>query len=219
MKINVYIDGFNFYYGAVRGTRFKWLDLRRFCELSLPRDTVSHVRYFTARINARQDDPGAPLRQDVYLRALQTRPSLTIHEGSYRERTKRVFLVASGKRSAQLATALVSEEKGSDVNLATHLLMDGFRGDYEAAVVVSDDSDLIEPIRMVRNELKLRVGILNPQLHINPTTGKRVRRYELEKAATSGFYRNIDRGLLPVCLLPDPVIAADGTRLVKPRGW
>jgi hypothetical protein len=40
--------------------------------------------------------------------------------------------------------------------------MDGFASDYEVAVVVSNDSDLLEPIRMVRDRLGLTVGILNP---------------------------------------------------------
>ena len=56
-----------------------------------------------------------------------------------------------------------TEEKGSDVNIASHMLRDGFRGAYEAAVLVTNDSDLIEPIRIVREELGLLVGILNPQ--------------------------------------------------------
>src|SRR5260370_3945400 len=55
------------------------------------------------------------------------------------------------------------EEKRSDVNLATYLLVDGFRGAYDLAVVVSDDSDLRLPIEMVVNELHLPVWVLNPQ--------------------------------------------------------
>lgn len=55
-----------------------------------------------------------------------------------------------------------TEEKGSDVNLASWLLLDGFRSDYEQAVVISNDSDLAEPIRLVRYELALPVGVLNP---------------------------------------------------------
>jgi uncharacterized LabA/DUF88 family protein len=220
MKVNIYIDGFNFYYGAVKGTPYKWLNLRALCELSLPRDDIQRIRYFTARVRSRPHDPTQHLRQQVYFNALQTLPNLTIHEGSFREREKRVFLPAAGRRKAQMALALVTEEKGSDVSLAAHLLMDGFKHDYEAAVIVSDDSDLIEPIRMVRLELGLRVGILNPQpARLDPRTSKPLRRYELEQAATSGFYRHIDNGLLPRCLFPDPVHAADGTLITKPRGW
>jgi hypothetical protein len=58
-----------------------------------------------------------------------------------------------------------TEEKGSDVNIATHLLMDGFRNDYELAVVVSNDSDLLMPIQVVTQEFGKPVGLLNPQKH------------------------------------------------------
>jgi len=57
---------------------------------------------------------------------------------------------------------LQTEEKGSDVNLASHMLREGFRGNYEMAVLVTNDSDLLEPIRIVREDLGLVVGILNP---------------------------------------------------------
>ena len=54
------------------------------------------------------------------------------------------------------------EEKGSDVNLASHLLVDGFRDRYDLAVVISNDSDLTEPVRFVREDLNKPVGVLNP---------------------------------------------------------
>ena len=55
----------------------------------------------------------------------------------------------------------VPEEKGSDVNLASHLLVDGFTGKYEVAVVVSNDADLLEPHpRLVRAVLGLPVGVV-----------------------------------------------------------
>ena len=57
MATIVYIDGFNFYYGAVKGTPYKWLDLDRLCRLILPRGNIVKIRYFTARISARTGDP------------------------------------------------------------------------------------------------------------------------------------------------------------------
>ncbi len=48
--VNVYIDGFNLYYGALKRTPYKWLDLRKLAETMLPTDTVQEVHYFTARI-------------------------------------------------------------------------------------------------------------------------------------------------------------------------
>jgi len=82
---------------------------------------------------------------------------VTIHLGSYLEKPTRMMLYpvpASGPKTVQV---MKSEEKGSDVNIATYLLVDAFEDDYEAAVVISNDSDLAEPIRLVRQKFKKKV--------------------------------------------------------------
>jgi uncharacterized LabA/DUF88 family protein len=71
-------------------------------------------------------------------------------------------LVSVTGQPQRYARVIKTEEKGSDVNLATHLLHDAHRGPFDVAVVISNDSDLLEPIRIVRRELGKRVGILNP---------------------------------------------------------
>lgn len=225
MRVNVYIDGFNLYYAAVRGTPYKWLDLRALCEASLPNHTVNRIKYFTARVKARPHDPDQPARQDAYLRALQSLPGFHIYYGTFRDRTKRAMIARGNNHAGSTVEVLVTEEKGSDVNLATELLIDGFRNDYEAAVVISDDSDLLAPVRAVRQVLGLRVAILNPHPAIDPRTGRRRFRKELARAVQAGrretmwFYEHLDRTLLPLCQLPDPVIDRDGRRIHKPNGW
>ncbi len=225
MKINIYIDGFNLYYAAVRNTSYEWLDLRALCERSLPGHDIHRIKYFTAHVKARTHDPGQPIRQQTYLRALHTIPGLTVHLGSFRDRTRRVVVAPGSSLAGQRVDALVTEEKGSDVNLATELLMDSFRRDYEAAIVVSDDSDLIAPIRAARQILKLPVGILNPLPEFDPASGKRRNRKDLFRATTGSdqstawFYGHLDHGLLPGCLLPDPVIDREGRRIFKPKSW
>ncbi len=57
MATIVYIDGFNLYYGAVKDTPYKWLDLEALCRRLLPKDDIVGIRYFTARISARPGDP------------------------------------------------------------------------------------------------------------------------------------------------------------------
>ena len=54
---NFYIDGFNLYYRALRGTPYKWLDLRRLAETLFPGDDIRRICYFTARFDARPEDP------------------------------------------------------------------------------------------------------------------------------------------------------------------
>lgn len=224
MKVNVYIDGFNFYYAAVGRTPYKWLDLRRLCAMCAPDANLHRVKYFTARLQSRDGDPGQPERQQAYLHALAA-TGVSIHFGKFRTRTKQVLVAPGHSLSGRRVPALVTEEKGSDVNLATELLIDGFRNDYEAAIVVSDDSDLLAPIRAVRQILRLPVGILNPFPEFDPISGDKRRRIDLVRAVSTGnpsttwFYKHLDHSLLPHCLLPDPVIDRNGRQIHKPRTW
>lgn len=83
MRTIVYVDGFNLYYGLLRGTRHKWLDLRALFGKLLPKNDIVLVKYFTARIVAFPGNPAAPRRQATYLRALLARPSVEIHLGHF----------------------------------------------------------------------------------------------------------------------------------------
>jgi len=125
VKTHVYVDGFNLYYGALRSTGFKWLDLAAMCRLLLPAHDILRIAYFTARVNGRPTDPDQPLRQQLYLSALLTIPNLDIVYGHFL--TKRVSLPLAGcPPDAQRSVRVIrTEEKGSDVSLAAHLLRDG----------------------------------------------------------------------------------------------
>jgi uncharacterized LabA/DUF88 family protein len=226
MKLNVYIDGFNFYYAAVKGTAHKWLDLREVCVRCFPQHTIHRIKYFTADVRPRPSDLGQPNRQKAYLSALQTLPGLTIHKGKFKAGTRREPLAPSEPGHPRTVEVMYSEEKGSDVNLATELLMDAFRKDFEGAVIISDDSDLIAPIRAVRQLLHLPVGVLNPHPEIDPRTGQRRLRKDLERSVTAGdrrtalIYAHLDHNLLAQCQLPDPVVdARTGRKHFKPKSW
>jgi hypothetical protein len=124
----VYIDGFNLYYGAVKGTSFKWLNVRRLCELLLPDSRIDKVKYFTARVSARKDDPDKPTRQQMYLRALRTLPDLEIIYGSFLSHDVQMPLADPVPGGPRFAKVIKTEEKGSDVNIAAQLINDAFRG-------------------------------------------------------------------------------------------
>src|SRR5690606_19383086 len=82
-KTYVYIDGFNLYYGALKGTPYRWLDLARLCKLMLPPNDVQRINYYTAHVGARIGDADAPIRQQTYLRAIATIPIAEVHLGHY----------------------------------------------------------------------------------------------------------------------------------------
>jgi NYN domain len=166
VKTFVYIDGFNLYHGCVKYSAHKWVNLRRLAENLLPGHCVEMVKFFTARVSASIGDPDQPNRQMVYWRALRTLKRFEIVEGTFYEHAKSMPLASACHMHTPGVVTLVrvmkKEEKGSDVNIAAHLLMDGWKKRYEQAVVVTNDSDLATPIAIVRGEMKLPVGILNP---------------------------------------------------------
>lgn len=59
-----------------------------------------------------------------------------------------------------MASIARREEKGSDVNVASHLLIDVLTGQIDAAVVISNDSDLAFPVQFART--RVPVGLINP---------------------------------------------------------
>jgi hypothetical protein len=208
MRTYVYVDGFNLYYGAVKGTPFKWLDIKKLCELLLPTHQIAKIKYFTARVRARPGDPDQPTRQQTYLRALATLPNFDIIYGHFL--TNETTMLRAGLPpgvSPEYVRVIKTEEKGSDVNLATYLLWDGFRKQYQAAVLVTNDSDLLEPVRIVRKELALVVGILNP--HKKPS---RV------LANEASFVKQIRSGVLKASQFPNTLRDAHGT-ITKPTAW
>ena len=96
------------------------------------------------------------------MRALDTLPGFEAHYGVIRLRTKVRQLADPIPGLPEYVRIIDSEEKGTDVNLATRLLVDGFNGAYEQAVIVSNDSDLASPMRYVRDELGRKVIVVNP---------------------------------------------------------
>ncbi len=204
MKTNIYIDGFNFYYGCIRGTPYRWLNIATLCRLLLPNDAIHRIKYFTALVEARPNDPDKPLRQQTLLRALQTIPNLEIIYGSFL--SHEVMMPLAPPQSGY-AKVIKTEEKGSDVNLATHLLLDAFRNDYELAVIVSNDSDLLAPIQVVTRHFGKPVGLLNP--HKNPS---------VTLIPHVLFVKNIRRGVLQNSLFAPVLMDARGS-FSKPSGW
>lgn len=82
-KTLVYVDGFNLYYGALKNTPYRWLDLFRLSQLLLPAHDVVQIKYFTALVTSRPTNPDQAARQQTYLRALQTIPNLQIIYGLF----------------------------------------------------------------------------------------------------------------------------------------
>ncbi len=206
---NVYVDGFNLYYRAVKDRPFRWLDLRKLAETLFPQDDVHRVCYFTARLRGRPDNPAQPQRQQVYLRALATLPGVELHYGTFRSGVKRRPLAEPVPGLPTHVLIRDSEEKGSDVNLATRLLVDGFNGEYEQAAVISNDADFAGAMRYVRDGLGLRITLVNPDLaNASPA----------ELAGSATYVKRLRKKHLRRSQLPDTLRDEAGV-ITKPPGW
>ena len=128
MKTVIYIDGFNLFYSAVKGTPLRWLNPVALVGRAFPRNQIVGTKYFTAKVRALPNNPGQPIRQLMFWRALLTLPNLRIIEGDFRTREVLAPVVSPPPNFIKV---FKTEEKGSDVNLAAHLLLDGFRHNYE----------------------------------------------------------------------------------------
>jgi hypothetical protein len=243
MRVGIYVDGFNLYYGARglcgRGTPgWRWLDLRALATALVrerrnwPGARIERVVFCTAIIEG-STNPSGHADQDVYLKAILGSGSVDhIEHGYYVSRVKNAPLATRDDKGrpvltrpqwpvmvqdssgipVQQAVFMVSyaarDEKASDVNVAAHLLLDVLQGDIDAAVVISNDSDLRFPIRQAR--LRIPVGTVNPTSkhlagalrgHANDGVGRH-------------WWRQLSAADLTNAQLPDP---AGGYR--RPTGW
>jgi uncharacterized LabA/DUF88 family protein len=207
LRTFVYVDGFNLYYGALRKSSYRWLNLDVLCQLLLPRNTIVEIKYFTALVSSRPPDVDKPVRQQLYLRALRTVPKISVHLGHFLTHEVTMPQVVAPGQPQKYVRVIKTEEKGSDVNLATHLLHDAHMKRFDIAVVVSNDSDLLEPIKIVRQELKKPVGVLNP--HPNPSRAI---------LPHIDFIKPIREVALRAAQFPTTLTDAHGT-FTKPAAW
>lgn len=207
----MYVDGFNLYRRALQSSPYKWLDLVKMSELLLHEFDIVKVRYFTANLKHQPHDPRAPQRQQTYLRAIRTDPRVEVHLGTFRidKRDMPVHPLELGQDGLPITVRVrKAEEKGSDVNLATHLLLDGFREAADAFIVVSNDSDLAEPMRVLIEEFDRTVGLVAPTSQPSNVllgTGPQI-------------IRELREGVLRSAQLPDQLKDEHGT-VRKPDSW
>lgn len=153
-----YIDGFNLYYRLLRRTSYKWLNLSSLFNAILTDYKLLHIHYFTADLHSGHPNRDRPIRQGLYLRAIKTLPNLTITKGYYL-RTK---VWAQPVVGTDMVQVWKSEEKGSDVNIGTQMLVDAHLAKSHVQVIVSNDTDLVAPIKAAQEIFGLKVLLVSP---------------------------------------------------------
>jgi uncharacterized LabA/DUF88 family protein len=209
----VYIDGFALYKALLqrRHPELKWLDLAALAKRLFPHREVVGVKYFTAPLKPLTNDPGIGQRQQIYWRALRT-TEVVIVEGVFTF-TKQ-YLPEVPERldpDGRVITVRVRrpEEKGTDVALAAHLLVDAFERRADSFAVVTNDSDLVPPLQMLseRGRSVTLVSVVGPRYN-----------KAFEGIGLDGV-RQIRRGTLAASQLPLVLLDAEGRRITKPSRW
>ena len=199
-RVIVYIDGFNLYFGMKSAgyDKSKWLDLHLLaCNLLKDYQQLIEVKYFTSRVS---NNPEKQKRQLTFIEALETKDVKIIY-GNYQR----------GKLECRRCGNVWESynEKMTDVNIASQMLIDAFQDRFDAAILISGDSDLVPPIKAIHSLFSQKKVIVAfpPDRH----------NASVALIASSSFI--IGRKKIYDSQLPDEVMKKDGFILRKPKDW
>ena len=199
-RVNVYIDGFNLYFGLLEAgfSNCKWLNLNKLVHnLIQSNQEIGDIKYFTSRVS---NDPDKQKRQTTYIEALET-VNIKIYYGNYQ----------SDRTQCRLCGNIwpTYHEKMTDVNIATQMLIDAYQDSYDMAMLISGDSDLVPPIRAIHELFnKKRVLVAFPP-----------KRHNASVALIAKGSLTIGRKKLVDSQFEIEVKKKDGFILRKPQSW
>jgi uncharacterized LabA/DUF88 family protein len=218
LKTIVYVDGYNLYYGLLRRSEYKWLDLYKlFSDNVLNSDAdVVEVRYYTAPVLGRMcDDPKSPGRQRTYLAALKKMPpsKVTIIEGKHAVSKPFQRLVSPIPERPDLQRVQVYDfnEKHTDVNIAVDIVAGAWTAAYEQVVLCTNDTDVIGALVSVRqSHPDIRIGI------VAPVSGDDHRRISADLMRLADWSKKLSTVHLANSQLPEKI---PGSPIRKPTEW
>lgn len=196
----VYVDGFNIYFGMIEAGfgNCKWLNLKSLAiSLLKANQELVELKYFTSRVS---NNPDKQKRQTAYLEALEIE-GIKIYYGHYQRDT-----IECNRCSHIWANY---NEKMTDVNIATQMIIDAYQDQYDMAMLISGDSDLVPPIRAIHENFKQkRVFVAFPPKRFNNSVAL---------VAKGSFI--IGRKKLADNQFPNEVEKSDGFIIRKPKEW
>lgn len=199
-RVNIYVDGFNFYFGlkSRNWRKYYWLDLVRFFQQFIKADQeLLNVYYFTAV----PKNQGKRDRQDLFFSANKVNPLFKLIFGKYLEK----------KVSFEGKSFLTFEEKQTDVNIAVEMIRNVVQHKCDISILVSADSDLLPAINLIRElSPEHKVFVFFPP-----------NRYSADLAYHSDAHINLVRYeyRFKKAMLADEVILQNGYICRKPESW
>ncbi len=224
IKTIAYVDGFNLYFGSLRGTPYRWLDLcaliKRLCHEQNPACELVAIKYFTADIKAKLSSHGEASckAQQDYLLSLQAHNNrqdfrLEVVKGKYNIQPKEYYAHQEPVDFDNKLAVWVPEEKQTDVAIAVHMFGDAIDKAFDQAVIVSNDSDLAPAVEAVKLRWPdLTIGI------IAPIRGESRQSSVVLKAIADWTRQRITEEELATAQLPEKV-ATRKRAIVKPQHW
>lgn len=238
MKTIVYIDGFNLYYGCLKNSDLKWLDLGKYFRCLMPDCNIVAVKYFTADVHRQPYDLSVGERQKAYFSAIKETGSAQIIKGEFKVRKKEwspinanaeynISYKKKGEKDRKcaklfmdaewqpMAKVLKQEEKQTDVNIAVEMMWDACQENMEHAVLVSGDSDLLAPVeKLIEMGIKVTVKHTSRRKNHRRSSPKS----PLFKAASE--FSELDVKLMAECQFPDTISVANSKdNISKPCEW
>ena len=201
----IYIDGFNFYYGVMKDSNDKWLNLEHYFRLLRQDDDIQKIYYFTAEVSG-----NARRRQEIYFQALQTLNLIQMIFGLYKSRQRKCKVANCSNPQKNYADY---EEKRTDVNIALQMLDDAYQNNCDRMIVVSGDSDLVPAVELVKERFP-RIQIT---VYIPSRNSKRGAATELRNAADKN--KTLPTALFKNTQFPNSLIGSSGQKINKPSSW
>ena len=186
LRTRVYIDGYNLYFGCLKNTACKWLDIRLLVEkilasVSYERDgkEVAYrfanpaIKYFTALILESFAKSVDSMHCQIHYHdalAGYLGEDFEMISGYYHARPARAHKWEDGKAARECDQIEIwkLEEKQSDVALALHAFSDAIHGEVDQVILVTNDSDLEPAMQLIRERTSTIIGLIAP---IRPATG------------------------------------------------
>lgn len=218
MRTAVYIDGYNLFYGILKGTKYKWLDVLALSQNLLPKDyEIVSINYYTAMVKGASDKL---VKQEAYLRALRAHiPVFRSKLGKHQIVTKMMPLAEPVSQNSKghikyergkQVLVIKTEEKKSDVNIAVDIVNDSWLDVYDCALLISNDSDLASPLLVAKGKDKI-IGLATTTAQ--PCSGLR---------KIPHFHRHITNNIIKKSQLPDEVEKPESypkVTYMKPTDW
>lgn len=172
MNTAIYIDGYNLYYGLLKNTKYKWLNLysllSEIIKIQNPQSDIVAIKYFTAPVISRfsQHKEKAQQSQNYYHKALcvQSDNCIKIINGYFDIDVSSPILYRKPIDLKAKSEVWKLEEKQTDVNIALEMYRDASIGEVQQQILVSSDSDLIPALKYIRNDFKsIVLGLVLPR--------------------------------------------------------